>query len=182
LMVQTAVRAAVLGHDGAPPRSPSRVLAACNRAIRANLGRIGSGQYMTICALLLEDDVIRYAGLHQDILVYRAATAALERVETNGIWLGLLDEIEPLLSDATVRLYQGDVMLLFTDGIVDEKTAGRRLGVDELGRLFFDVASACDTSRAVVDGLFARLGDLSFADDATLVAIRRSAEAPEVLS
>jgi hypothetical protein len=46
---------------------------------------------MTITALCLDGDTVRYAGLHQDILTYRAQSGAVEVIETEGVWLGVLE-------------------------------------------------------------------------------------------
>lgn len=171
MMAQTAVRATVLG--GSADLSPSRVLSRVNGSIRANLERIGKSQYMTISALRVDGATVHHAGLHQDILVYRAESGAVDAIETDGIWLGLLDDIEPLLTDASFTIAPGDIVLLYTDGITEAKVENGRLGIAALTKLFQEVAPRATSSRAVVDDLFARLPVQTFDDDVTIMAIRR---------
>ena len=70
--------------------------------------------------------------------------------------------------------------LLHTDGVTEVKVAGGRLGVDELTRLFAEIAPHSRSSRTVVDALFARLPLESFSDDVTRMAIcnHRSSNQP----
>jgi serine phosphatase RsbU (regulator of sigma subunit) len=172
MMTQTAVRTTVLGNSvQAPELSPSRVLATVNRSVRSNLEKIGRDQYMTISALRLDGARVHYAGLHQDILVYRVKTGVVESITTSGIWIGVLDDIGTLLEDASFTVDPGDVILLFTDGITEMKAGAARLGVDALKQMLKEVISVGASSRAVVDGLFAQLATASFQDDATMMAI-----------
>src|SRR5262249_43956196 len=78
MMVQTAVRATVGSLQArGEALSPARMLAHVNRAIFGNLHAIGRGQYMTMTALCVQSGRVRYAGLHQDLLVYRASTRSV---------------------------------------------------------------------------------------------------------
>ena len=94
----------------------------------------------------------------------------------------MLDDIETLLEDASFTVEPGDVILLYTDGITEMKTDGGRLGIEALKRMFKEVGPANVSSRAVVDGLFARVGAASFQDDATIMAISRHKPAEQLLS
>jgi len=185
MMAQTAVRTTThtLSQRGVEP-APSEVLALVNAAIRSNLRKIGQDQYMTVTALRLEPDGVRYAGLHQDFLVYRRATRRLERVETDGVWVGLLDDITPFLRDATLRLAAGDVLLLHTDGLTEARHEGRMLGLETLERALVDTLEAGATSasgaqetptaKAIIEGILERLPLSVFDDDITLVAVTRT--------
>src|SRR5207237_1436712 len=98
MMVQTAVRALVC-NPLLPGQSlsPARLLSLVNDALQVNLQLLGRGQYMTINALCLDGEHVRYAGLHQDLLIYRARTQQVERIESQGVWLGVMDHIGPYL-------------------------------------------------------------------------------------
>src|SRR4029077_2497263 len=110
----------VLGASAeAAPLTPAQVLSKVNNAVRSNLQKVDQDHYMTITGLQLEGGSVRYSGLHQDILIYRASSRAVERVETRGMWIGRVEDIAPLLSDDTLQLTSGDIVLLFTDGITE---------------------------------------------------------------
>jgi serine phosphatase RsbU (regulator of sigma subunit) len=93
--------------------------------------------YMTMTALRLEPDRVVYAGLHQDLLVWRARTGEVETASTTGTWLGLVPSLEGALDDAELALEPGDVLLLFSDGITEADDASRTMfGQDRLVDLF----------------------------------------------
>jgi serine phosphatase RsbU (regulator of sigma subunit) len=180
MMVQTAVRSTIetLSAKGHAP-SPAQVLALVNGAIRANVEKIGADQYMTINALCLREGVVRHAGLHQDILVYREATGALETFETQGIWLGVVDDATPLLQDTTLHLAAGDVVLLTTDGLVEGRLKGTKevYGPDRLASTFLEAAKAKLPVQTIREKLFAELALLDVADDVTVLVARRTVDA-----
>ncbi len=77
-------------------------------------------KYMTITALSVEKNgTITYAGLHQDLIIYRKKTSTVEIIETDGMWIGMFDDIGDLLKNETIVLGNDDVLLLFTDGITE---------------------------------------------------------------
>lgn len=180
MMAQTAVRTTIhtLSQRGVEV-APSEVLALVNAAIRSNLEKIGHDQYMTVTALRLEKTGVRYAGLHQDILVYRRKTGQLERIETDGVWVGLLDDIAPFLRDARLELEVGDVMLLHTDGLTEARHDGRMLGLETLEQALKSVlegagSDAPTSTKAIIEGILKRLPVDVFEDDITLVAVTRT--------
>lgn len=175
MMVQTAVRTAAvaLPREGVGELLPSQVLATVNQAVRANLEKIGKGQYMTVSALCFDGPAVRYAGLHEDMLIYRAAERRVERVETSGVWLGVLDDIGHLLEDGTLHLGEGDVILLVTDGLIEARREGRMVGREAVTEWFAEAAAGSSSSRAIVGRMFERLAGHAVGDDVTVVAVRR---------
>jgi len=116
MMAQTSIISNVNnGHNG----SPSLVLNSVNSAIRENLSRLGSDHYMTMMAIHLDGMEMRVAGKHQDIIVYRAGLNRTETIATSGTWLGISDNIGSCLEDISVKVDDGDIVLLFTDGITE---------------------------------------------------------------
>jgi predicted ATPase/serine phosphatase RsbU (regulator of sigma subunit) len=169
MMIQTAIRTVVL--SGANQLTPAQVLSKVNAAVRGNLQKVNEDHYMTITGLQLEGSSVRYSGLHQDILVYRAAAGTVERVETRGMWIGPVDDIAPLLRDDTLELANGDIVLLFTDGITEAMIGGRRLGTDGLASAFHKLAAnGCD-SGGIVRGIMQNMEGAA-EDDVTMMAVR----------
>lgn len=173
MMVQTAVRALVCsltrsGHA----LSPARLLALVNEALQVNLHLLGRGQYMTINALCLDGGRIHYAGLHQDLLIYRARTQQVERIGSEGVWLGVMDHIEPYLKDETTELHPGDTLVLYTDGLAEARLNGQCRGIDGSISSILEEGARGSTSRRVIERLFAELSSAHCRDDVTVLAIR----------
>jgi sigma-B regulation protein RsbU (phosphoserine phosphatase) len=170
------VRTAATAAGGA--LGPARLLAVVNQAIRANIEKIGLHQYMTVCALRIDaGGVVTHAGLHLDLLVWRAARGEVERIATHGVWLGLVDDIREHLPESQLTLAPGDLLLLYTDGLSEVQVGETMFGADGVAGLFGEVARALPdgkgSAREVVDALLARMPAQRFDDDVTVVVLRR---------
>jgi serine phosphatase RsbU (regulator of sigma subunit) len=149
-----------------------------------NIKNLGEDKYMTLTVLAVHrDGKFSFSGLHQDIIIYRAASSTMEIVETSGIWIGLLDNIKNIVSDSTLAMDHGDVLLLFTDGITEAvyKNQGSlasiesdMFGQEKLGNLFITLGTKpVDLIR---QGILDSLADYLLNDDITLVIIKRNPE------
>ncbi len=116
MMAQTSMMSMV---NNLTDCKPSEVLNSVNKVIRENISRLGSDHYMTMMAIRLDEDQMTIAGKHQDVLIYRYALNKTEVVSTQGTWLGISDDIGKYLKDITVKMNNGDIVLLFTDGITE---------------------------------------------------------------
>ena len=116
MMVQTSIFGTV--HNG-HIRKPSYILEMANTVIRENISRLGSDHYMTVMAIQFSDNQMTLAGKHQDVIVYRASQHKTEIIPTVGTWLGIADDIGDYMEDVTVDIGNGDLILLFTDGITE---------------------------------------------------------------
>jgi phosphoserine phosphatase RsbU/P len=168
-MCQTAVRT-VLRQD--PEIMPDRLLSMVNSVLTENIRQLGENKYMTISALRRDPDGrVYFAGAHQDICVYRAASDSVECIETEGLWLGLKDSIDEALVTQSFQLGSGDVLLLYTDGIIEAMRDGS----------LFDVGGVRDvlakargkSAQQVLSELFTALRDFKLNDDATVLVIRQ---------
>ena len=74
---------------------------------------------MTLMATHFNGSQMTVAGKHQDIIIYRSALNKTEIISTKGTWLGIADNIEKYLEDVSVKIENGDIVLLFTDGITE---------------------------------------------------------------
>ena len=116
MMAQTSMLSVI---KRAPDARPSQVLESVNKVIRENVSRLGSDHYMTVSALRLEGSSMTMAGKHQDVIVYRASLNRTEVIPTEGTWLGLADDISPELTEMQIDLDEGDIIVLFTDGVTE---------------------------------------------------------------
>ncbi|MCU0657857.1 MAG: SpoIIE family protein phosphatase [Polyangiaceae bacterium] len=174
MMAQTAIRTAIMAAaDRGESLSPSVLLRQVNSAIRGNLGRIGKDQYMTINAIRLRQGQGVHAGLHQDLFVYRAATGQVDILETDGVWLGVVDDAGPLLHDAPLSLAPGDTLLAITDGLTESRMASGALDSPRLAVILQTLASEGKAPGAIVDHLLGLLGAGELRDDATVLVLRR---------
>lgn len=128
MMVQTSVRSII---HSIPDVTPARLLTLLNPTIKENIAKLGSSNYMTISALLLRGDELILSGMHQDVMIHRHETRTAERVRTEGVWIGVIDDCASHFSNLTVKVHPDDVVLLFTDGITEARDASGELFDDD---------------------------------------------------
>jgi phosphoserine phosphatase RsbU/P len=169
-MVQGIVQALVRAD---PDASPADVVVATNRTVYANVRlRAGWSQHVTFCLVhYWADGRLLYAGCHEDIMIRRSA-GTCESLPTMGTWLGACPEIGGTTQDNEAQLGPGDLMLLYTDGVIET----RRSKNDFFGaeRLAAVMESQPDLAAALVrDQVMAAVEDFAAPeDDCTLVAVR----------
>jgi serine phosphatase RsbU (regulator of sigma subunit) len=157
-------------------------LTAINSIITKNVRMLNEDKYMTITVLAAhQGGKFVFSGLHQDIMIRRAGSGAIDQVETKGFWIGINDNINGLVCDDTFSLGIGDVMLVFTDGITEawHKNAvqGSRsperdmFGQEKLVGLLRDHGER--STDEIQNAIIAALSDYQRQDDVTMVMIRR---------
>jgi sigma-B regulation protein RsbU (phosphoserine phosphatase) len=160
---------------------PAEVFRAVNRALWQSLERLGTGRYMTLNLVRLDDDGLTLAGKHQDLLVWRRATGEVERISNDGCWVGVVDDVGSAVVDLRLPMRPGDTALLFTDGATEAASAaGEMFGDERLARAFGGVAKrplaeALDALFAEVEAFRARQDD-----DVTMLLVRHAGGAPPV--
>jgi sigma-B regulation protein RsbU (phosphoserine phosphatase) len=172
LMIQSMVAALA---QSSPQAAPSTLIAVLNDALCDNLReRLNRREHATLSLLKYDrSGRISYAGAHEDILIYRAATCEVETVTTSGIWVGIRRDIAGVTEDATFDLQERDVMVLYTDGVIEARDARKEmLGLD---RLRAALAEAHDQPVDVIrDRLIRLVRDWTHKqdDDVTLLVAR----------
>lgn len=173
MLVQTAVRTVIQAAGSrAHELTPKQLLSSVNAAVRSNLHEISPDQYMTIMALRLERGTVTYAGLHQDVLVHRARSNQVERIPTRGIWIGLVDDISELLEDDQFEMHDGDVLMLYTDGVTEFAANDNMLGTDGLASMLGALAADGGDPKNLVQGVLDRVCVATPEDDVTILAAR----------
>ncbi len=178
MMVQMAVRTLLCQPDSGSLQ-PSDMLSCVNTALRSNLSRIGQDQFMTLTAVCLTQGRLTYAGLHLDPLVYRAQSQRVERLESNGVWLGVIDDARLCLSDDQAELAPDDILLLYTDGLIEATRGGDYLRIGWVEKCLLEQGRAAAACRELVDRLVAGLAGAECSDDVSVLALRRCAETTE---
>ncbi len=132
MMLQSMVSALVRSDPNAAPRDVLRVV---NGVLYENVReRLRQDEHATLSLISYrEDGELVFAGAHEDMLVLRADSAKVQFVPTLGTWVGATKDIDEATQDTHYRLRDGDVLLLYTDGLIEaQNRAGEQFGVERL--------------------------------------------------
>lgn len=156
--------------DGLPPEE------ICAKLSRLLYRRTPPEKYATavVAALALDSGVLRYANAgHNPPLLVRAG-GDVEELGATGVPIALLAGAGYEAAEA--RLAPGDLLVLYTDGIVEANDpAGEEYGTERLADLCrrHRQAACADLAAALEADLEAFARGVPFADDRTLVMARR---------
>lgn len=171
MMVQTAIHVALKENPEVPP---SRILESVNSIITENVRRLGEDKYMTIAVFAVhKNGKFEFSGLHQDILIYRADTTTVHELQTTGIWLGVVENIEGMLRDDNALLLKDDVMLLYTDGITEATDESGKMYSEQRLKQVFEQA-AVGSTKEIKDAIIASLEGYSRTDDTTMLIVKKT--------
>jgi sigma-B regulation protein RsbU (phosphoserine phosphatase) len=134
MMLQSMVSALVRSN---PSATPSQVLRVVNAVLYENVReRLQQDEHATLSLISYHDDgQLTFAGAHEDMLVLRAETGKVEAVQTLGTWVGATKDIDEVTQDSHFRLRDGDLLLLYTDGVIEAQNArAEQFGIDRLAR------------------------------------------------
>jgi len=172
MMTQTSIFTTVNRTAGF---KPSGVIDRVNSVMKQNIARLRTDRYMTLSVMHLDQHGLVFAGKHQDVLVWRKRTAKIELVPSTGTWVGVVDEIGEYLSDTSVAVEDGDVILLFTDGVTEAaNAAGEMWGQENLERALDRYAHlpVAEIVRSIIVEVRAHMNEQT--DDITLLALKRT--------
>jgi sigma-B regulation protein RsbU (phosphoserine phosphatase) len=116
---------------------------------------------------------------HNRPLWFQASTGLLQELNSGGLILGALAEIE--LEECEIDVGPGDLLIFYTDGVTEAMNASHQLFGEE--RLQATVKANIETSAqdildAIVDAVRAFTGDTAQSDDLSLFVVRRSPVSP----
>ncbi|HEX3107518.1 MAG TPA: SpoIIE family protein phosphatase [Thermoanaerobaculia bacterium] len=156
---------------------PSDFVTLLNRAMFYNLrARLGQDRFMTlVVAKLAQDGEMSYAGSHTDILIYRASNDRVDRLATDGLWLGIENDIAPMTTDQRLKLNRGDVALFHTDGVTEARnSSGEFFDMDRLTKQLHDLhgATASEIVTKIANAAWSWAGTPK--DDVSLLAVKRT--------
>ncbi len=174
LMVQTAVR--TLQEYGVT--DPKVFMNALNRTLYNNVQRMNSDKNLTLSLLdYREDGCLHLVGQHEDVVVVRQG-GKIERIDTIdlGFMVGLQADISAFVARKKVQLEEGDVVVLYTDGLTESRDLGMRLyGLNRLCEVVSQhwQKSALDIQRALIADVRRHIGTQKVYDDITLLVLKR---------
>jgi sigma-B regulation protein RsbU (phosphoserine phosphatase) len=152
---------------------PKEVLSRANTAIISDQQ---SRMFATVFLGYLDLDfgILEYSSAgHNPPLLYRAATGSCERLAASGVAIGLFEEAEYI--GKKVALLEGDVLVLYTDGITELIDADEEeFGEERLEALVLQNISLPpqDLTELIVDTACDFAGEAGAVDDETIVVIR----------
>lgn len=172
-MTRALVLAASESHD-----HPNDVL----RSVNDLLSRIiTQGKFVTSSLLYISDDDIDYASAgHQPLLVYRAASDEFQEVDSDGVALGIVQDMD--FEHVDFKMNDGDIALMFTDGLNEAMNAKReQFGYENIRTVIR--SNSAKGAQDIVDALFNAIrnhadGEDQF-DDTTIVIIKKIKEGNE---
>jgi sigma-B regulation protein RsbU (phosphoserine phosphatase) len=99
----------------------------------------------------------------------------VQTIQTEGFPLGLFPDAQ--YEELTIATKPGDVVVFFSDGIVDAENAeGEMFGTERLTEVLREHPAACHSAQATVDAILAAVGEFQSGtahfDDETLVVLR----------
>ena len=173
LMVQTAVRTLMENNE----TDPKKFFEVLNRTIYKNVQRMDSDKNLSLCLVDYRDGVLSLSGQHEEMLVVRSG-GIIERVDTIdlGFPIGLEETIEDFVFQAQIDIAEGDVVILYTDGITEaENNLGVHYGLENLCEILRQNwhRSAQDIRQAVIADLRSHIGVEKVYDDITLVVLKQ---------
>jgi sigma-B regulation protein RsbU (phosphoserine phosphatase) len=128
--------------------------------------------------LNLEGGDLQFASAgHNPPLLYRAATGRCEHLEASGVAMGLFKDAA--YAEETVTLADGDILVLYTDGITEAINEDEEEFEEErLEKLVLQNASrpARELTELIIKAVAAFARDGEKFDDETLVVIERQGE------
>ncbi len=175
LMVQSGLGA--LMHQDAVD-DPALLVAHLNRMLHENVRvRLGRDDFATLTLLrIFPDGRFVYAGAHEDILVWRASAGRVERLPTPGTWVGVRPDVERDIVNVENVLCEGDVMVLYTDGITEARSVDMEVfGLDRFVALIETLSG--EPTEGICRGILTAIDAWSplREDDRTLIVLRRGA-------
>ncbi len=158
--------------------SPADVLRSVNSHIFAD---IREDMFITMAYLILDEssDTVKMARAgHDPPLVYRGESGEVEAIEPRGMALGIDSGsvFERIITDHEFSVRQGDLLLLYTDGVSEaEDDKGEEFGVERIHEVLRK--DHAHTATGVISRLNGELrgftGDGAQSDDITLIAIKK---------
>ncbi len=173
LMVQTAVRTLMENNE----TDPKKFFEVLNRTIYKNVQRMDSDKNLSLCLIDYHEGALSLSGQHEEMLVVRSG-GTIERVDTIdlGFPIGLEETIKDFVFQVQIHLNQGDVVILYTDGITEaENHLGIHYGLENLCAVVQRhwQKSAQDIRREVIQDLRSHIGVEKVYDDITLVVLKQ---------
>lgn len=175
-LIMTMTRG-ILRADALHHHSPSEILRNLNQVMYADLEN--SNRFVTLFYSEYDPKTRTLSfsnAAHNPPLLWRAREEVIERLDTDGMLIGLDANTE--YQEDQVILAPGDTIIYYTDGFTDAASPnGDRFDEDNLVAAFEEACHTCNGPQQILDHLFERLqtfmGDRNaHTDDVTLIVMQ----------
>lgn len=177
VMVQTVIRTLLASRQIAP----GDYLSITNSVVFNNMRRLNSEKNLSLLLIDYQDHNLCLRGQHEEVIVVRQ-DGRLELINTLdlGFIIGLEANIDEFLSQASVRLEEGDMVLLYTDGVTEaEDSHGHQYGLERLCQVVQEnhLLSASQVKDRVIADLHGFIGAGEVLDDITILIFKQKQSA-----
>lgn len=158
----------------------SKMLVTLNTEIKPKLT---SNMFMTMVLFSWDQKrkKMKYAGAgHEHILIYRASSKEIQRIQTGGIAIGMLPDISSIIKEQEVELSHNDIMVVFTDGITEAKNQEHQkeiFSLEALEQTIIKFAQENISAQKIADNVIQEVrtfqGDKELTDDITIIVTKR---------
>jgi serine phosphatase RsbU (regulator of sigma subunit) len=127
----------------APDIRPRELVQIANKVLYHNVrDRLGQDEHATLSVMRYQKSGrLCFAGAHEAIVVHRRATGRTETIETPGTWVAATLDIDEATVDSELTLEEGDLLLLYTDGVIEAvDSQGQAYGLERLCRVLESVS------------------------------------------
>lgn len=181
LMTQSIVRA-LFTHDKLDIKNSFNTL---NNTLYHNINRMECEKNISVALLeyqyFPENDVhgeIKITGQHESIILIRQ-DKTVELIDTDGLGfpIGLVDNIDNFINSVNLKLYKGDLLILFTDGVTEASDINDKLyGVENLYSVALEKHNqpAEIIKNSILENLKQHIGNQEVFDDITLLVIKQN--------
>ena len=154
-------------------RSTAQIVSWINKGIA---GKIDIDRFATLSFFTFDPatGALQYSNAaHHPAMIYRAVAGSVEQLDTDGLPIGI--EHEARYSQRETRLANGDIIMMYTDGVVEAMDSrGRQYEDERLKSIFVDNASlgAEDLLKVIRTDIDAFVGNAKQHDDQTLMLMK----------
>ena len=155
-----------------------QIMTDVNRVLNAKTMR---NMFMTLCLMqwdAVSQQFMYVSAGHEQIVHYRNGNDGVELCMGGGIALGMLGDISTHISEQTVALETGDVLVVYSDGIPEAwKSKDENYGIDRLKeavKKFAHLGSAVAIKEAILKDVKEFAAGYKQQDDITLIVLKKT--------
>jgi sigma-B regulation protein RsbU (phosphoserine phosphatase) len=132
-------------------------------------------QFITAFVTVLESKSgqLRYVNAGHNSPIIVRANGSTERLNATGTPVGIMDNLR--WDERTIHLSSGDLLFVFTDGLIETSQGGELFGEERLIRVLLDGRGETpeQTIKFVIEEVKKFAGDRAREDDTTIIALKR---------
>lgn len=153
--------------------SPKRIFQEVNQSI---LDHVKTQDYLTCFMLSIDDEynVVYANASHQKAILLRSAAGEVELLDTNGLFIGAMEDAWDSYEEKDIRIEYGDRIILYTDGIPEAINDSRaEYSNQRLERVVFEHRHLPieEFADAILNDVRSFIGTASVVDDITFLVI-----------